>query len=399
MNPLRVMSILLLLCSAACASEPREPNASVPEMPDARSLAELRDLPVTVRCGNWAVRLAVADPGEDAGPWKLLCCHLTWIGKADAPQGARPSRNLPPGGRDIGPLTWSVERVRRYWVEEHIIRCKGDDLLVRLAGRRDAERLYIAAVPTAEEGHWRLVVWSPERKPLRRWDFRVDRARPCAWRTFAQRTDGNESAKAWRIRELTGPAMPRFSGDERPVWRRLEGEAFASLPEAGKDMLPGLLPPSGGYGAQYALMADERPPHWPLRLKLSGGKLLIESNFDLGQELDEELLARWWVNGVPVAPAQREPLQEERQAMQEIDGPCRREVEFALPGFLGTLRAGDKVELQLLYCPGGSEEFRQYGSRMRRMKELRDASRRPNEPVLSNRLRFDVTAAMLRDRR
>ena len=397
-----LVAVLVACASAGMPAFAGEPaRNAAPDMPDVRSLAELRSLPVVVRAGDWAVRLAMADAGEHAGPWKLLACHLTWLGPASRQPDVRRSPRLPAGGHDIGPLTFSIIRDGLRAPADLINRC---GQCAPSAAVRDVERLYAATVPTLAAGAFRVVVWSPELEPLRQWEFRVARPRPCAWRTFAERDprgSGPNGETLWRTAEDTRAAVPKCR-DDAPLWRRREGETFASLRGAGvEDFLPGQLPPAGGCGREFAFDFDERSPHWPLRLELKDGRFLITAGFPLGSELDERLLARWWVNGRLVRPPAAEAIEVYKEAVQQLAemeeiGPCRREVASALPRHLGRCREGDSVAVQLMYCAGGYWDTPDLLGRRRLMAKLLDCSIRPGECVLSNPITFRVTGEMLR---
>jgi hypothetical protein len=68
------------------------------------------------------------------------------------------------------------------------------------------------------------------------------------------------------------------------------------------------------------------------------------------------------------------------------------DIRLVLPDSLGDLKVGDKVGVQMLYSPGG---WQVPESEMRLGRLL---AQTPRSPLLSNRLEFKVTGAMLKAR-
>jgi sugar phosphate isomerase/epimerase len=128
------------------------------------------------------------------------------------------------------------------------------------------------------------------------------------------------------------------AGIALPTWSRFGPVGFA---EAG-EILPGDLPtvipaaPKPGFGISF-----------------DGDEVVIHANTEFTASRPElHFLARWWVNDKPFVPAQVKKSWEMMGyglVLQEKD--LRVPLGFA-PDRLGA-KPGDRIGLQLLYCPGG----------------------------------------------
>ena len=63
-----ILIVLALMCIAA------NPVSAVDNISDVKSLADLRKLPTWRTADGWDVRVAMADPGKEAGPYILIYC-------------------------------------------------------------------------------------------------------------------------------------------------------------------------------------------------------------------------------------------------------------------------------------------------------------------------------------
>ena len=66
---------------------------------------------------------------------------------------------------------------------------------------------------------------------------------------------------------------------------------------------------------------------------------------------DWRFLTRWWVNGKPFYPKQIDGFPEESNGVVSLGKRVRLKMNFD-PTKIGA-KSGDKVHLQLLYCPSG----------------------------------------------
>ncbi len=134
-------------------------------------------------------------------------------------------------------------------------------------------------------------------------------------------------------------------------------------------------------------------------VQLGEGCFIVQAEQrNLSSSPSDTLLARWWVNGRPVIPARSE--KEEPVGMQQSSEGLTREVRiaFGLPSALGALKAGDRVDLQVLYVPHGSRLVLTAAgpdSMLVQMVQMAAMTEKPSLPVLSNRMSFVITEALL----
>jgi hypothetical protein len=150
---------------------------------------------------------------------------------------------------------------------------------------------------------------------------------------------------------------------------------------AAKAPLPGIIPE----GARQ------------LRLTLDGKTLLLRMDLGKDQETwgpDWHLLARWWVNGKPCLPAPADELPPSRAGAEaRPDGDLLVQLRMDARKF--GARSGDKVELQLLYCPNGWALVRNPQAALAAHGQNNPlfGVMRPEQPgfaVLTNRVSFTV---------
>jgi hypothetical protein len=172
----------------------------------------------------------------------------------------------------------------------------------------------------------------------------------------------------------------------------------------GEMPLPGKVPALSGWTravewkhAENAGGEEDRPL---LQIVLEKGVLTVRCGVSISLALNEHLLARWWVNG------ELKPAAEERfETLEKMDrtGFGREgQAALALPPFLGKLKVGDKVGLQVLYSPQEIERA-PWPDDVDRLEDIRafknqDPADAIDVPLLSNRIEFDVTAEMLAGR-
>lgn len=361
-------------------------EAPVPEVVEVDSLTALRKLaPVTIG-ERWQVRVALADAGAEAGPWKLLYCLATWVGEGEPSldfKGEEP-------GAVLGPVFY---RLAGEGLEPERSRAA-------LASSAPREGLYCAVVPVAYKGRRELRVMASDTRLLMQRTLRVEEPAVCYWQELAVMRDHLvEDQPAFLVTcGKTFAALPMFDS-QTPVWRIDGDRKVLSLgPERG---LPGRVPMDlsfdlGAHAPQEELREGDVPA--PLRLALRDDVLVINSPVEMLNWPDLHLLARWWVNNRPIVPQRSGGLRAIHlgRAIHYQDG---MQLGFGLPACLGPLKVGDKVRLQVLYSPGGIIQLPSKDLGLDLVQRLatprRDAA---VVPLLSNPLEFVVTEAMLAQR-
>ena len=393
---------LVLICGIVFPAATAAPTAANKPMaiPTVRSLETLRTLDATWTRDSRDIRLGLADPGDQAGPWRLLYCHTKLV----APPGA--TRHVPPdepavaGSRRLGPVRFAVAPAGRPSAELPMTR--RIKVLRHLPTRHanDAERLYVASIPANRRGTWQVTVWFRNHRPIARGTFTVKADTVCPWRAFAKarpaadRGPGKPLIVVRTDSDSRMPSYPRLA----PIWHLKAGEQFqpphAALGKAG--FLPGQLPPIGGYEPRYfggKLQAVKIGAiALPLRLSLERDRFVIRSHVPMIDWPDETLLARWWVNGRPCV-SQMAQLESVKEISRKLRDTKQIDVAFALPDDLGKLKVGTKVTLQVMVCNDRSEPLR--GQRQRLLHATLIHRWPAPQPLLSNRLTFPVTQAML----
>ena len=376
------------LLSAAVPASTGETGAQIP---DVRSLDELRRLPPALVRDGWEVRLALADPGQDAGPWKLLYCHATYLGAPDGRWRPLPTpERIAAGARLLGPVSYALEPAGARTTR---LACPP----ARTAGPRqekDVERLYAAAIPAAFQGDWRLTVWSPKPQCIGERVFKVAADRTCAWRVFATRPDRGNAI----VETTPRPAMPCYA-DAAPIWRRRGDEQTARhKPRPGRfGFLPGRLPPWPQYEDRYyggklrAVKLGEVP--YPLELSLKDGWFVVRSHVPMIDWPEDVLLARWWVDGKlrRMRPPRRAAVVRKERA-RLVRYAREVKVAFALPRDLGKLQVGRKVSVQVMYAESEYEPLCPIPPLLMRAALARGPA---CPPLLSNKLTFALTKQML----
>ena len=382
------LAVAAWLCAAAACPAADPPG----KVPDVRTLEELRTLSAAVVLGDWDIRLALADAGDDAGPWRLLYCHTKYIGR---PGGARwmpvPHR-LRADARVLGPVSYFLDRVEPRALSTALVIHKA----ARPArGERDTERLYAAAILTTSKGTLRLVVCGPDGKAIQQRKLTVAADRRCPWRVFALRlppADRAPDGPACVVEAQPRPAVPIYP-KAAPVWRLEDNTRFKALHPLKRKVgfLPGRLPPWPQYEPRYyggkllAIRIGHYP--YPLKLSLAADRFVLRSELPMIDQPARLLLARWWLNGKAVTLAPKGRRQEEDLA-ERIRTTRRMEVGFgAIPADLGPLRPGAKLTLQVMYCRDGFDPIpRDFAVRMATVF----SARYDCQPMLSNRLTFPV---------
>jgi hypothetical protein len=337
-------------------------------IPDISSVDDLRAAPLWTLADGTQVRVGLSDGGPAAGPWIVLYCLVedeatTRPTTAPAPEPAYPGHL-----ELLGPLRYGCD-----W--GGCPKMLQDQMRM---GRMKHLKPPTYAGPVALErvGAMRLSVIAPGGSLLAERQFRVEHVRPRWWTQFARAQQRSRDEPV--VADAPFPAMPSF------------GYAGATIGE-GKT-LPGDV-------------ADDRAEKSPLRLSLDGNSFILRSDDgkpSLYGEQDENALARWWVNGKPIAiPEDAIPrVLQRQQAWQRMrGGSTELRIAFGLPDFLGKLNRGDRVGVQVLWCPNGHKPLlRMQTASHDGPLRMQHANARWNWPVLSNRIEFQLTDERLADR-
>ncbi len=359
---------ILLTGLMAVSGALRAAAADVPEIVIVRSVEELRQAELHRLDNGWEVRLGLADGGAEAGPWKLLYCLTRWVGEGEPRihiEGAVQ-------GKMLGPVFYTLRvpgRERRALAK------------MAMAAMAGPEGLYAAVVPVAWRGEFDLEVFAAKGELVARRRLAVKAAEPCYWAQFAR---GRErlvlkGAAPWVVRREVAAAIPQFS-EALTLWPADAKREALRLAEGGEP-LPGQVP-------------SRRPAH-RLTLALEDDAFVIRSKVKMVVWGDRRLLARWWVNDKAVLPPRPDGM-EALQVGREVTRGKLLRVAFALPGFLGTPRAGDRIGLQVLYSPARVRPLPRARAEQELRHALADADVRiARVPMLSNRLDFAVTEGLL----
>ncbi|MCX5660820.1 MAG: hypothetical protein NTW19_14025 [Planctomycetota bacterium] len=403
-----------------CASSPpSSPSAGaaqtapgVPAIVDVASLADLRKTEPLRLSEDWTVRVGLAGSGEEGGPWSLLYCLATWTGKGKDKQ---PFDFVADGRGVLGPICFSVtdgrdgragpkglEHARRLDEETPF----GPQL------SRGADRLYAAPVAMAWPGRYFVRITTRDGRPLLERELSFKQPRECNWQTFAHDGDPDHYFTTGGDHLAAYPAM---SGRWPLAWLDgdtvMVGNNLISTCQRSPRSLPATLPLTGDWddlasGARFMvphtsmnqeaqrlteLSADGA--RYPLTLELHDDVLAIGSPQPVLFWADYLMLARWWVNGVAVVP-KRGSGGFSIMLGRMVSYDSEAKVALRLPAGLGPLKVGDRVGLQVLYCPDG------YHMLPAERGQHFDAE--PNFgpeplgiPLESNRIEFKVTKAML----
>ena len=154
--------------------------------------------------------------------------------------------------------------------------------------------------------------------------------------------------------------------------------------------LPGTIPMNLAWATMKESDLKKAEEH-PLKLSLETGKLLISRGGQMLEEMPEDrLLARWWVNGKAVAaPAFERP--DARAFSGHVKVIPELTVAFGYPSSLGKVKVGDKVALQVMYCPQGFL----LSPELMLMHAIAERMNSANFPMVSNKIEFVITPEMI----
>jgi len=380
MNSSVAAAILVTACSYCAAAD----------VQDVRTLDDLRNAPKVVFNEDWDAHFGLADSGADGGPWGLVYCLIT--ARAEAVPAALPAGKSM-GGNRLGPFRYRCDPF------EDRIMAAAEDSKVPAKPAEAKEWLFCNMVPLT----YHLRIWTGDENVVASRQIEVKEPRACYWQTFARIDRYEDEQKETRFREVPTvkpwAAAPAFDGRVNLL---PAGDLKLPHSDAGKEkenQLPGGLPLLGGWDTLLAAKpAVGAVSPLGLKLSLAGDRLLIQST---GCQMldwpDQCVLARWWVNGSPLVPKRNPRLISHAESRQIIE-TNESIILFTLPEWLGALRPGDKVGLQVLYSPDEHELVSDPPFEMDHMMSRIQGRGYATVPLLSNRIDFDVTAEMLAKR-
>jgi hypothetical protein len=257
----------------------------------------------------------------------------------------------------------------------------------------------------------RVVLYSRDRdfRPIARTLLPLEKDPPHFWTPLLEPRDHRKKHTPQDVlkmrRELVAavPAGAPFA----PIWAAKRGDEARLTPKG--DALPGQTPPANGYESRCFVVAPEAasalvPPaqadagRMPLKLSLVDGRLELAATCVAWPRWPEDsLLARWWVNERPVeaTPLPEQKIADAEQIAEALGGNSKPvPIPLALPVTLGALKPGDRVALQVMFCPSGFTELDRWGCRGRD-SGADDGFYPAFPPLFSNRLEFAVTPAMI----
>ena len=356
-----VLSGLMLLTAARPTAA-----AEAAELARAETVADLDAVRAIETGDGCSVRLGFAEP-DAGGPWVVLYCLATQSDEAPPDDG--PDEGV--AGEPLGPVWYTLEGRGCPKVQRASVR--------RAAfAARPGPLLWCEIVPLPAETATTLTILGAKDHALARHEFEQPRkARPHLWHTFVSERGAAAADNAAAAADgEPGTVVADRSDAARP---RLVDAIVPPRRGAGDDR-PVLLP-----GAADAGEADG------LKLSLNGGVIVITADRPMIDRPARHLLARWWVNGEPVVAR---PV--ERQFAHSGFGQVRQtngfRVGLGLPESLGKLKPGDRVGLQVLYCPAGFDRVSKTGAMKQLMEQVAAASA---VPLLSNNLEFELTRELL----
>jgi hypothetical protein len=293
-----IPAVALALCLPAGGTPAR--------VPVVKTWKQLQSLPPIDLGGGVKVRLGLE--ADKAPRWSgvLLYCLTEGYRPPEADEGPVP----------LGPLHVRIS-VGDVHYAEGTMRWGN-----RVLDRQEGSHLYVRSLPVVRVGVYRVRV--SDRK-----------GRTLAEATLEGTADPFHPWMPWSFYGLGGPDGPD-AGIALPAWDNIGPVGFVRPGKVKAGDLPTLLPASPKAGFRIALDGDE------LVLRSEEPFVVTHPHY--------RLLARWWVNGRPFVPEQltefpgkvaRGPQSKKKELRVPLDFDKRR---------LGA-KAGDKVGLQILYCP------------------------------------------------
>ena len=329
-----ILSLSMLL-SLARAAVPEKPLVLGPPLPTLKPVSTLEDLkklePIEV--GDASVRLAIETDKVPVGSGLLVYC--LWDGKGQPAGGITRADE----SKSLGLCAVKLRRIYEDGQTREPEVQRAYDLQKVVYAQFKSDALFIASVLPSAPGKYELSILSPS-------GDRVARARiACAgraslgWRELV-RTDFERKGAPYAPGNLMAP--------------KWNDALFIDVPRT----LPTFVPP----GNLMEIKATAAP----------GGRISLTSEKDMRADLAESFLMRVYINGQPADDTKVEMV---NHAMEDASADQMvRKLSFTVSTKLEDYgaAAGDGVEVQFLYCPGGAE----FVPRENVMEKLVDARKR-----------------------
>ena len=373
------------------------------DIAEVRTVDDLQKVKPVALAGGGEIRLGLAESGPDGGPWKLL------YGLVKAGDGRNHVQRLGDDLQPLGPVFFKVKSPRP--VEAALKRAEALMELEKEEINRGGMDLYCARVMTAFPGKYELAVQDAAGRILLKTAFEVSRVRSAYWLELAGPDDKALAKQPFEC-------VPRFDGSEAIARMGKKGLKFggavfqfSELAKPGNraplaNDLPGGIPLDGRLESVFNQIKREpgqRP--FPLLLGMDGDELVVQSvaiHMDI-TVVENPFLARWWLNGQPVLPEPPRTVERDEEKVKqtchcnwEVGTVTERRWRFLLPPIFKTLRVGDHIRMQVLYCPQGFELLSEAegGGGQEMLREIQvESDTSPTVPVLSNPLELVVTDA------
>ncbi len=315
----------------------------VREIPDVKTIEQLEKTEPILLPRGVEVRLGLGEAGAEAAPWKLLYCQWDSRGKGEKP---KPTDRRYALGEPLGPVYWTLDpegptrlEQARKW---------------EAGGTGPAKGLHCAVIPAAWEGRFVLRVLAEDHKVIQQRLLAAEKPPPCEWQPFAELRRGAEVRGACVARRKSFAAIPRTEGHAR-VWPPY---GLSWDRQSRGTPLPGRIPVEAPWNSVLTKELIVAPaagggthvPRQPLKLSIEKSVFVVRSDETMQEWPDLFLLARWWVDGKPVA-AERSDAAELIQLGRQVTYAKELRVGMGWPDALGQLKAGDTVGLQVLYSP------------------------------------------------
>jgi hypothetical protein len=358
-TPMRIQFALLALFSLVLTSATRADQLGQ-DFADVHSLDDLQAVQPIHLANGWDIRVGIGEAGRNQQAWNVIYCLAHYSGEGEP---KRFDGNYV--GTPLGPTSLSVD-----WNDRNV----ADDLCAAAEGlplARDC--VFCARISLDQAGvcHVRARV---DKSQIAWRDLTIKNATPSPWQQLVEGRFGPGDKALLTPAINTCMCLPCFDG-VRPIPLPQDNSSAPTTAPAA-DALPA------------AVMDD-------LKLSLDGGDLILTSQHPgLTDQPHRNLLARWEVNGVAIAPRKGSyrDLKDEngRYIAPNLVNSVR--VPLGLPADLGDLKSGDRVRLQVLCCPSRFEPV--FDEKVAQLLEMSACSM----PLISNWIEFTVTDAMLRDR-
>lgn len=396
MNTRTVFATLVLLVALpGCAPDNVKTGLSISKIAEVSTIAELKAVSPILLAKGWEIRLGVSDAGPDGGPWKLLYCLERHTEDTDAYEShSRGVKETELSTKPLGPVRFSVDDPgsppkQRYGSLASQVRM--------IAG----DAVFCALIPIAWKGDYRIRVYANDGRVLEQRILRIDENHTSYWMPFVAEYDITDDPEEEHDIQSPAEVLDNEGTSSHPnirgtccIWRGASESA-----DIDREPLPGRLPGPRA-GPLFGLPEEEGPASSSsLKLSVDGNILRIDAPAPvLRSSLARHLLARWWLNGQPVAAhlARDESRRKYSRSSQFV---ASFQLGLSVPGCVHA-STGDRVGLQIVYCPAG---YSPLPSRRRAVDAISQSLQAAPDlypwqkvPLLSDRIEFTVTQDMLK---